>query len=228
MLFKELLTGVEYYNGEYPHWVESYQCLRDRGDEYWSHLEMLDEAQIEKQIIEKFLNKWLSRVNHRSASSLKQAVDSLPPFYSALKNEAIEDIDFGSHKSFTIKGVMQCLLRVKPKFGSVPASKLMHMAIPRLFVMWDSGIKEEYGIPTYCSDSLTAERYTDFLKLMKAQINHAINNLMQVKGLDRETAIQQIRLKDNNLTLARIVDKYNFAIRGGKAEVCQECQAKIN
>ncbi|GAJ21530.1 unnamed protein product, partial [marine sediment metagenome] len=103
-------------------------------------------------------------------------------------------------------------MRVRPKFGPVPASKLMHMAIPDLFVMWDTGIKEKYKIPTYyCSRYVNAKWYTSFLKLMKVQINHAINDFMGVKGLDRQRAIQQIKLKDNNLTLARIIDKYNFA-----------------
>ena len=49
MRFKKLLEGIEYYNKQYPHWVESYQCLRQRGDKYWFHLEMLDEGQIRKQ-----------------------------------------------------------------------------------------------------------------------------------------------------------------------------------
>ncbi|GAJ21532.1 unnamed protein product [marine sediment metagenome] len=43
MLFKKLLEGIEYYNKEYSHWVEKYQYLRERGDEYWFHLEMLDD-----------------------------------------------------------------------------------------------------------------------------------------------------------------------------------------
>ena len=155
----------------------------------------------------------------------------MPPFYLALKNETIENINFDAQKNVEgqtlsnaeiIEVIMQYFLKIRPKFGSVPASKLMHMAIPGLFMMWDKGIKEKYKVPAYYYSN-HAKWYIKFLKLMKVQINHTINDFIEVSGLDRQSAVQQIRLKDRDLTLPRIVDKYNFAIRDGKVDVCDEC-----
>ena len=117
---------------------------------------------------------------------------------------------------------MNNFLGVKPKFGSVPASKLMHMAIPELFVMWDTGIKSKYHLSSYYTAN-HAKQYVKFLKLMRLQIQHTIKSYQQTKNVNTETAIQHIKAKDNYSTLARMVDKYNFALRDGKVHLCIEC-----
>ena len=93
MDYKQLFKGFKYYNENYRHWVSSYRRLRRRGDEYWLHLERLNENEVRREII-RFLNDWKCRVDYQSTSSLKQALDSLAAFYAALENETIEDIDF--------------------------------------------------------------------------------------------------------------------------------------
>ena len=134
MNFKQLFTGVQYYNEHYPHWTSSYRRLRRRGDEYWLHLERLSEIEVRSEIV-RFLNDWLCRVDYRSTASLKQVLDSLPPLYEALEQERLERIDVNVTNSKVIENLMNRFLTVRPKFGSVAASKLMHMAIPDLFVM---------------------------------------------------------------------------------------------
>lgn len=229
MHYKELFEGVKYYNEHYSHWDISYRKLRKRGDDYWLHLEMLNEHQIKSDVIG-FLNDWLCRVAYSSAVSLKKTLDILPPLYAALKSESIESVDFdkkkvvGSVKSNSeiIKEIMNNFLNVKPKFGSVPASKLMHMAIPELFVMWDVGIKSKYRVSSYYSVD-HAEQYIKFLKIMQMQIQHAIKSYAEEKKVDTKIAIQHIRMEDDYFTLARMIDKYNFAIRDGKMNLCLEC-----
>jgi len=134
-----------------------------------------------------------------------------------------------------IKRIMGYLLSVRPKFGPVPASKLMHMALPSLFVMWDTPIREAYGIPTY-HQAPHARWYVSFLKLMQIQANHAISNVMEIYGVDREGAVQHItktitenvrgelKMREHpELTLARILDMYNFAVRDGNLPICRRC-----
>ena len=79
-------------------------------------------------------------------------------FYIPLKNERIGNIQFeliknmnGQHLSNAniITRIMGSFLEVRPKFGSAPFLKLMHMANLDLFVMWDTGIKTKYNIPIY-------------------------------------------------------------------------------
>ena len=232
MQFKKLLEGSNYYNQKYPHWVESYFQLRQRGDEYWIHLEKLSKDLLETQVVGEFLNDWACRVAYKkSTASLKEAVEVLPPYYQAVRDETLEDLRFDDQKDINgqrlsiaeiTKEIMQNLLGVRPKFGPVPASKLMHMAIPELFVMWDTGIKSKYHIPnSYGSNQ--AMWYVRFLKLMKLEMNHAISDLMRIKGINRQKAKDQIKAINGNLTLTRIVDKYNFAIRNGIMDPCDEC-----
>ena len=229
MDYKKLFAGVEYYNKHYPHWTNSYRRLRRRGDEYWLHLERLSENQMGHEIV-RFLNDWLCRVDRRSTSSLKEVLDSLPSYYTALKSERIENIQFNELKvingrhltnSEVIEKIMDKFLTVRPKFGSIAASKLMHMAVPRLFVMWDTGIKDKYGIPTYHAAN-HARHYVRFLKMMQRQIRHAINSYSEARDINRQAALHQIRLEDNNF-LPRMVDKFNFAMRDGALNICPEC-----
>lgn len=155
----------------------------------------------------------------------------MPPYYAVLRGETLNDVDFAQLQSIgnqrvsnsdVIKKIMRCFLRVRPKFGPVAASKLMHMAIPRLFVMWDTGIRIEYGIPTYYGTD-HARNYLGFLKLMRLQINHATNCYSKAYDIDVQTTIEQLREKDKNSTLPRVIDKYNFAIRDGKLKICSKC-----
>jgi hypothetical protein len=60
---------------------------------------------------------------------------------------------------------------------------------------------------------------------MQLQLNHAISDFSEIKHVDRKTSIGIIRASDNNLTLARILDKFNVALRDGKIEICAECLA---
>ena len=244
MQWEELRRGAEYYTNKYSHWVYQYQSLRERGSEYWLHLERLDAGRIRNEIIGSFLNRWLCRVNYESARTLKEVLNKLPPLYLALCDESIEDVDFKQRKRVDgrlltiediITRIMGYFLSVRPKFGPVPASKLMHMALSSLFVMWDTPIREAYGIPTY-HQAPHARWYVSFLKLMQIQANHAISNVMEIYGVDREEAIQHItktitedirgKLKMREcpeLTLARILDMYNFAIRDVKLPICERC-----
>ena len=231
--YKQLFIGIQYYNRHYSHWVSSYQKLRKMGDTYWLHLERLNENCIKGEIIG-FLNDWLCRVDYECAVPLKQILNTLPPLYAALKDEVIESIKFDALKiikqdrvsnSDMVKTIIKHFLRVRPKFGPVAASKLMHMAIPGLFVMWDTEIRSKYRIPTYHTAN-HANNYVGFLRLMQLQLNHAIDSYTRAYDVNTQTAIQQIRMKDNYSTLARIVDKYNFAIRDGRLEICDQCYNK--
>jgi len=231
--YKQLFKGVEYYNENYAHWASSYQRLRKRGDEYWLHLEKLDQEQIKDDIIG-FLNRWKCRVSYQSAASLKQILENLPLYYAKMENEAIEVIDFDQSKipekqhllnSEMIRDIMKNFLTVRPKFGPVAASKLMHMAIPHLFMMWDTEIRSKYYIPNYYGAN-HAQHYLRFLKLMQFQIKHAIDSYTKTHNIDARTAIRKIRKKDDISTLPRIIDKYNFAIRDGKLKICNECYNK--
>ncbi len=230
MNFEDLLEGIKYYNDKYPHWNISYDDWRKKGDDYWLHLEKLDESQLKNQVLS-FLNKWLCRASYNSTPALKLALERSASLYLALQNESLITIDFNATKNIggqslsnaeIIKKIMSNLLDVQPKFGPVPASKLMHMAIPDLFIMWDKNIKKQYGIPDYYSSN-HAVWYVKFLNMMQIQINHVTTDYARIHNVSNQDAIPQIMEHDNNLTIPRILDKYNFGIRDGKLQICNQC-----
>ena len=229
MDYIQLSNGVKYYNDKFLHWNTSYERLRKIGDWYWLHLEELSEEKARTEVID-FLNKWLCRTNCNT-SSLMHAISRLPNLYKALIDESIESIDLGRMKTVDerqmtnqeiIRKIMNTLLDVRDKFGPVPASKLMHMALPNLFMMWDSGIREKYNLGTSYAPTHSLY-YVRFLKLMQIQLTHAITTCSKHFNIDFRGALLKIRKEDSNATLTRIADKYNFALRDGKVDICHEC-----
>lgn len=221
MNFEDLLEGIKYYNDNYSHWNNSYNDLRKKGDDYWLHLEKLDESHLKNQVLKLFINRWLCRASYECAPALKLALEKSAPLYLAFKNESLITIDFNAMKNIggqhlsnaeLIKKIMGNFLDIQPKFGPVAASKLMHMAIPYLFIMWDTKIKKQYGISNYFSSN-QAVLYVKFLNMMQLQINHVTADYARKNNISIQDAILQIMEHDNNSTIPRILDKYNFGIR---------------
>jgi hypothetical protein len=153
--------GIRYHQGKWPPNAEdeySYAALRSRGDEYWRHLERLEPIQLFDEVIYHFLNTvgWNCHIPIKNsekgvqvAEGLYRGVAYVNGLYACLESTALEDTDFTEQRecngvrvvlSKVIRDIYSAFLRIEPKFGKVPASKLMHMALPNLFVMWDNGI----------------------------------------------------------------------------------------
>jgi hypothetical protein len=146
---------------------------------------------------------------------LKQAVEQLPQYYASLASFRIEDVDFQDREE-PIRGVINSiysiLLQIKTKFGRVPASKLMHMALPDLFVMWDDGIIQRHCIPKEKLPGIKgkATSYICFLILMQENIRHVIESYPRASQLMVSQVIQGIRAAHNNLSLPRLLDMCQF------------------
>jgi hypothetical protein len=130
----------------------SYAALRARGDNYWFHLEKMNKAELGEEIIDCFLNtkRWNCRLpkpgtdkGRELVCNLEKAVSKLPEYYADLKGFRLEDMQFGKDNLWIIDQIYSIFRQIKPKFGAVPASKLMHMALPGLFMMWDDKIIKE-------------------------------------------------------------------------------------
>jgi len=79
----------------------------------------------------------------------------------------------------------------------------------------------------------TSQHHVGFLKLMQIQANHAISNVMEIYGIDREKTITktitenirgELKMREYpELTLARILNMYNYnlAIRDGSLPICR-------
>ena len=247
MDYEELEHGIKYFVKKWPPDRESeytYAKLRQRGEkapDYWLHLEKMSSDDIAKEIINGFLNHWQCRIPtktfeqwYASGNNLTNVVNTIHDYYIALASYRIEDVIFKNKISVNaenkpildvINSIYSAFLQIKTKFGPIPASKLMHMALPDLFVMWDNGILQRYCIPKQRFNRIKAKSYTAFLILMQENINHVIKSY-PLPGLTHQQIIQQIRNEHENLTLPRLLDMANMAIRDCEQAVCIECMKK--
>jgi len=91
------------------------------------------------------------------------------------------------------------------RFREVAASKTLHMALPKLLVIWDNGIGRGYGL------RLDAYAYAyQFIPHMRNLVNAVINDYMRDHRCDRQTAIKQIASACHGRTLAKLIDEYNW------------------
>ena len=250
MHYSELEKGTEYFEYKWPPYqgdsAEKYPALRRKGDQYWLHLERLNEDQLMDEIIDHFLNTktWNARIPTQSfknwkevRAGLKNAVDQLPDYYAALDGFRIEDIDL-QHGS-TQKGmgeesirslvnhIYSRFLQIKG-FGTTAASKLMHMALPNLFVMCDRGILQRYCIPVEKLPEVKGKprSYIAFLILMQENIRHVIESYPRASELTDPEVVQRIQAEHNNLSLPRLLDMTNMAVRDCEQTICIPCMKK--
>lgn len=217
----------------------SYAALRERGDDYWLHLERMSEDDLDEEIINCFLNSppWYcylpdpGTVERRQVvGNLKKAVDQLRDAYAALIGFRIEDIDFQNSNMVIIDHIYFSFCTIDPEaFRKVPASKLMHMALPSLFIMWDDDIIKSYRVPKlegYLSS------YTTFLMLMQENVRHIKETNPTGSSVTNEELFRQINKQcgEKDLPITRLLDIANYAISRNKEryQKCHRCIEATN
>jgi hypothetical protein len=251
MDYAELRQGIEYFERKWPPNRSSddytYEKLRQRDAQrhgYWLHLEGMSSEELAKDVVGGFLNHWKCRIPTKdfkqwydAGYNLKDAVDKLPEYYASLASFKIESVDFAQqitlkHATKTIQDVVDSIysifLQIKTKFGPVAASKLMHMALSDLFVMWDDGIIQHHCIPkqSFAGVKQKARSYVGFLILMQENICHVIESYPRRSQLTRPEVVQEVRAAHNNLPLPRLLDMANMAVRDCEQAICIACMRK--
>lgn len=115
----------------------------------------------------------------------KKSISETNPVFEKLKSERFETADFDKIK----EDISFIYERFRTLVGQTCATKLMYFKNQKLFVMWDTQIRKLYKFPK-CS----GEDYIRFLELMRKTFSH-IN-----------------WREDKEISFARAIDKYNFAI----------------
>ena len=224
-----------YAKGTFPQEAK-YEKLRARGDDYWLHLERKSEYELGKEVITGFLNKWQCRLDEPETErgkqlkcNLKKAVGQLSEYYAGLKGFKLENMQFGKDNLFLIDCIYSVFRQIKPKFGAVPASKLMHMALPDLFMMWDDGIIGEYGVKKQVLPYFERRvwSYTSFLILMQENISHMKETCPGGSVMSNQKLLQQINRQcgEKDLSITRLLDMANYAISREKVtyQKCHKC-----
>jgi len=172
----------------------------------------------------KFLNKWRSRIPYSCSKNLYSKLDHCKPDFDALVNEdlAVVNIEISSDK---IRKVFDSL---EPAIGSTGTSKVMHMIRPRLFVMWDRDIRNEFGYKWGIGRD-----YIDFMRKMYQWAKDLTDSFRKAQRnvSDDHEARERIEEMCSGKTLAKLLDEYNYIhvhYKGVKALIkCPYCDRNI-
>lgn len=92
------------------------------------------------------------------------------------------------------------------------ASKILHVLVPDLFVMWDDTIRCAYGCRSR-KEGDDGEKYFSFLKRVQLEAKEAIESYRSEHICTDEEAIRRIRLElyeEGFYPFTRLIDIYNF------------------
>ncbi len=85
----------------------------------------------------------------------------------------------------------------------------MHMVYPNLFIIWDTNIRDNWGVTG------TAEGYTTFLIRMQNEYRELVEDYAKINAIDLMDAKRKIiqemnRNINNNMLITRWIDIYNW------------------
>jgi hypothetical protein len=185
------------------------QCINHR--EIWDNLSSIKPIDVEK-IVLPFLNKWRCRLSYVCVSNLAVALQKAEQWLSPLRRLSIEDLDItksvqnaniGSSPFAYIEKAFKTIQEVPAKqrtVGFTATSKILHMAIPDLFVMCDVAIRDKYG----CAANTAG--YINFMLRMNLI---ALDLISQTNG-NKQSILNCSKWPGR--TLARLLDNYNYTM----------------
>lgn len=172
---------------EFDQYLKKFDQLEKRGTFYPMFLNMIDKG-FETEAFLFILSTWNFAVFRYAMKdfdlkNFQKIVNELKPYFNKFKDKSIETINFDDYKKEIIH-LFDSLSEIKG-IQFTGASKLMHLTIPNVFVMWDGYIRKACGFKKGNS-----EDYFNFLKKMQKEFKD----------------IQ----KRNGRTLAKCIDEYNY------------------
>jgi len=172
---------------EFNNNLEKFDELENRGSYYPMFLNMIEKG-FETEAFLFILSTW-NFATFRYAmkdfdlNDFKKIVKSLKPYFEKFEGQTIETINLDNYET-DIKHIFETLSKIKG-IQYTGASKLMHLTIPEVFIMWDAYIRKAGEFKK--GDS---EDYFNFLKKMQQEF----------KGM----------CKGKERTLAKCIDEYNY------------------
>ena len=154
-----------------------------------------------------FIKSW-DRFFRGDPELFKETYPQILEIIEKLKKEKIENSKFTEDMKKDVRDVFDLVANCAKdnRYESTDASKILHTILPDFFVMWDKEIKDNL-VGGGGNGAVYAFR---FLPQMQSEINEAITKCMEERFMKREDAIDFIRTKTNNKTLAKLIDEYNY------------------
>lgn len=162
-----------------------------------------------------FLNSWGRMRKSFNVNKISKTIDESKTILEQLNEYKIETVELPYLKDDILK-IFQLILNSTD--SPVAATKVLHVLVPNLFVMWDTTIRAAYGCGIY--ENLVAttwkETYYIFLTRVQRTIRKAINSYSKdslidfMNFMDASEKLKRELYIDGQKTLAKIIDEYNF------------------
>lgn len=149
---------------EFDQHLKKFNELEKRGTFYPMFLNMIDKR-FETEVFLFILSTWNFAVFRYAMKdfdlkNFQKIVNDLKPYFNKFKDKSIETINFDDYKKEIIH-LFNSLSEIKG-IQFTGASKLMHLTISNVFVMWDGYIRKAWGFKKG-----NLEDYFNFLKIMQ-------------------------------------------------------------
>jgi hypothetical protein len=162
-----------------------------------------------------FLKKWRIRVRI-DRRKLEKAIQENQPTLSRLnrKEYQIANVDLGDPKT---RDAIVGLFGAFSKEVSIGrntytgASKILHVMVPNLFVMWDDAIRWAYACRS--QDAEHGEDYFTFLKRTQSELREAVRSYGIQHSCSDEEAMKKISeelFEPGYDSFSRLIDCYNY------------------
>ncbi|MCL7389375.1 MAG: hypothetical protein LZ173_05495 [Thaumarchaeota archaeon] len=196
-------------------WEEASISSFEKTLEIWRELYILDDVFYEKIISEldfrninpkktycyllRFLELWGVRRTAVKVDprKLSETITCLRPLLTDLNHNLIE-VDLQTIEEKVIE-VFNKISRVD-NIGPTSSSKILHLLIPNLFIMWDREIAREFDV------QMNSGGYVNFLKMCKS-IYEKLSEKYKEQGVDNPTAYLLSKFKK---PLTKLLDEYNW------------------
>jgi hypothetical protein len=215
LLYEAVRSGSESYHNHPKVWDRFYvSYMQDKRQELWDSC-TVDELEAGRLI--RFLNQWSTHYQTRPAE-LATAINSVLPILNRLAEQDLLHVDFGQvfvgsePASYTIEMAFDVIAGCGRRYESTGASKILHTLNPRLFVMWDAGIRAATGIRGQGDGLGYAHR---FLPKMQQLAKTVVAECMRDCGVSESGALRVICTCGHSL--AKVIDEYNWATHVGGA-----------
>jgi hypothetical protein len=168
-----------------------------------------------------FLKEWNKRVKI-DLKKLRQAILNSEPILRRLRKRSILSVKLNDNINVNgeAKPLHDVIVELFEIFSKVSkarknykgSSKILHVLVPELFVMWDDTIRCAYGCRVM-SEAEAGEKYFKFLKRVQRVAKEVIDSYRTEHNCGVNEAVKRIRrnlYEEGFYTLARLVDQYNF------------------
>ncbi|WGM90348.1 MAG: hypothetical protein IAX21_01500 [Candidatus Bathyarchaeota archaeon] len=184
-----------------------YYELYMRQQKSWAHWP--DSVSItEMQKLLRFVPTWDPKYKGKNAESLADIFYEILPTVKELYADKLENVKFDSVYLQKIRHVFDKVARYKTSYESTDASKILHMILPNLLVMWDKNIRQ--GILGKENKKKGSMYALDFLPKMQNELLEAVDTCMEEENLQRDEAVSFIRRECGNEYLPKLVYELNY------------------